>query len=212
MCVMFCRRMVWKSYILGYPWWKIFPQRCSFWCARGCVKKVSPSFLYESRRHWNHIFGSVVHSIWNVLFSRGKQTWGTTVVFGSCLWAGRTQSAGTARWGWWVWQTVETLHTFMHFILLLVHVLLIFLVSLTMFLLPLSDDFPESTGVKRIIQALNANVWSSVQMKDGAMTPVQSHVAPVFWIFNVSVNMYAFVLYDCSYLFVRTQSRLWSDE
>ncbi|XP_014912679.1 alpha- and gamma-adaptin-binding protein p34 [Poecilia latipinna] len=29
------------------------------------------------------------------------------------------------------------------------------------------DDFPESTGVKRIIQALNANVWSSVEMKDG---------------------------------------------
>ncbi|KAB5574901.1 hypothetical protein PHYPO_G00214440 [Pangasianodon hypophthalmus] len=28
------------------------------------------------------------------------------------------------------------------------------------------DDFPESTGVKRIIQALNANVWSSVEMKD----------------------------------------------
>lgn len=29
------------------------------------------------------------------------------------------------------------------------------------------DDFPESTGVKRIVQALNANVWSSVKMKDG---------------------------------------------
>ncbi|XP_075898681.1 alpha- and gamma-adaptin-binding protein p34 isoform X1 [Nelusetta ayraudi] len=29
------------------------------------------------------------------------------------------------------------------------------------------DDFPESTGVKRIVQALNANVWTSVQMKDG---------------------------------------------
>ncbi|KAK6309421.1 hypothetical protein J4Q44_G00208840 [Coregonus suidteri] len=28
------------------------------------------------------------------------------------------------------------------------------------------DDFPESTGVKRIVQALNANVWSSVEMKD----------------------------------------------
>ncbi|XP_051513082.1 alpha- and gamma-adaptin-binding protein p34-like [Myxocyprinus asiaticus] len=28
------------------------------------------------------------------------------------------------------------------------------------------DDFPESTGVKRIMQALNANVWSSVEMKD----------------------------------------------
>uniref|UniRef100_A0A8C1QZE2 Alpha and gamma adaptin binding protein n=1 Tax=Cyprinus carpio TaxID=7962 RepID=A0A8C1QZE2_CYPCA len=29
-----------------------------------------------------------------------------------------------------------------------------------------SDDFPESTGVNRIVQALNANVWSSVEMKD----------------------------------------------
>ncbi|TNN86947.1 Alpha- and gamma-adaptin-binding protein p34 [Liparis tanakae] len=29
------------------------------------------------------------------------------------------------------------------------------------------DDFPESTGVNRIVQALNANVWSSVEMKDG---------------------------------------------
>ncbi|XP_060932455.1 alpha- and gamma-adaptin-binding protein p34 [Limanda limanda] len=28
------------------------------------------------------------------------------------------------------------------------------------------DDFPESTGVKRIVQALNANVWSSMEMKD----------------------------------------------
>lgn len=36
-------------------------------------------------------------------------------------------------------------------------------------LLHISDDFPESTGVKRIIQALNANVWSSVEMKDGKL-------------------------------------------
>ncbi|XP_010862357.1 alpha- and gamma-adaptin-binding protein p34 [Esox lucius] len=28
------------------------------------------------------------------------------------------------------------------------------------------DDFPESTGLKRIVQALNANVWSSMEMKD----------------------------------------------
>ncbi|KAG8574951.1 hypothetical protein GDO81_009396 [Engystomops pustulosus] len=27
------------------------------------------------------------------------------------------------------------------------------------------DDFPESTGVTRIIQALNANIWSNVEMK-----------------------------------------------
>uniref|UniRef100_A0A8C6XMN0 Alpha and gamma adaptin binding protein n=1 Tax=Naja naja TaxID=35670 RepID=A0A8C6XMN0_NAJNA len=31
-----------------------------------------------------------------------------------------------------------------------------------------NDDFPESTGVKRIIQALNANVWSNVVMKNEA--------------------------------------------
>ncbi|XP_070233438.1 alpha- and gamma-adaptin-binding protein p34 isoform X1 [Bos mutus] len=28
------------------------------------------------------------------------------------------------------------------------------------------DDFPESTGVKRIVQALNANIWSNVVMKN----------------------------------------------
>ncbi|XP_006628802.1 alpha- and gamma-adaptin-binding protein p34 [Lepisosteus oculatus] len=28
------------------------------------------------------------------------------------------------------------------------------------------DDFPESTGVKRIVQALNANMWSNMEMKD----------------------------------------------
>lgn len=28
------------------------------------------------------------------------------------------------------------------------------------------DDFPESTGVKRIVQALNANVWSNAVMKN----------------------------------------------
>ncbi|XP_072258701.1 alpha- and gamma-adaptin-binding protein p34 [Pyxicephalus adspersus] len=28
------------------------------------------------------------------------------------------------------------------------------------------DDFPESTGVTRIVQALNANVWSNVEMKN----------------------------------------------
>ncbi|MBZ3870070.1 Alpha- and gamma-adaptin-binding protein p34 [Sciurus carolinensis] len=28
------------------------------------------------------------------------------------------------------------------------------------------DDFPESTGVKQIVQALNANVWSNAVMKN----------------------------------------------
>lgn len=37
----------------------------------------------------------------------------------------------------------------------------------TCVLLSLTDDFPESTGVKRIVQALNANVWSNVVMKNG---------------------------------------------
>ncbi|KAM9183347.1 alpha- and gamma-adaptin-binding protein p34 isoform 3-T3 [Dugong dugon] len=32
------------------------------------------------------------------------------------------------------------------------------------------DDFPESTGVKRIVQALNANVWSNVVMKNGSQS------------------------------------------
>lgn len=36
----------------------------------------------------------------------------------------------------------------------------------------LTDDFPESTGVKRIVQALNANVWTSMEMKDGEMTSI----------------------------------------
>ncbi|RXM95933.1 Alpha- and gamma-adaptin-binding protein p34 [Acipenser ruthenus] len=33
-----------------------------------------------------------------------------------------------------------------------------------------NDDFPESTGIKRIVQALNANVWSNMEMKDGMFT------------------------------------------
>ncbi len=40
------------------------------------------------------------------------------------------------------------------------------IILFTVFVYPI-DDFPESTGVKRIVQALNANVWSSVEMKDG---------------------------------------------
>lgn len=52
-----------------------------------------------------------------------------------------------------------------------------FVFSFTRSLLSLSDDFPESTGVKRIVQALNANVWSSVEMKDGAILPIQLPIA-----------------------------------
>ncbi|ELW62375.1 Alpha- and gamma-adaptin-binding protein p34, partial [Tupaia chinensis] len=62
------------------------------------------------------------------------------------------------------------------------------------------DDFPESTGVKRIVQALNANVWSNVVMKNdrsqgfsllnslaganhgvGAAGTCHSEVAKAFW-------------------------------
>ncbi|KAH0620113.1 hypothetical protein JD844_014724 [Phrynosoma platyrhinos] len=40
------------------------------------------------------------------------------------------------------------------------------------------DDFPESTGVKRIIQALNANVWSNVVMKnDSRLHPLPAERA-----------------------------------
>ncbi|KTF78226.1 hypothetical protein cypCar_00032782, partial [Cyprinus carpio] len=51
------------------------------------------------------------------------------------------------------------------------------------------DDFPESTGVKRIVQALNANVWSSVEMKDDKASSLPHEqrkvhaekVAKAFW-------------------------------
>lgn len=72
----------------------------------------------------------------------------------------------------------------------IVHVLLIFVFSLTLSLLPLSDDFPESTGVKRIIQALNANVWSSVKMKDGEMTPMQLPIALLLYLIYLYASMY----------------------
>lgn len=70
----------------------------------------------------------------------------------------------------------------------------------------LSDDFPESTGVKRIVQALNANVWTSVQMKDGEVT---SH-----WNSTLdfeSCSLYVHWRWIVSVL-VRTQSRLWSND
>lgn len=50
----------------------------------------------------------------------------------------------------------------------------------------LLDDFPESTGIKRIIQALNANVWSNVMMKDGEITTVSCNVYVVYaWLMSV---------------------------
>lgn len=53
-------------------------------------------------------------------------------------------------------------------------------------LLSLLDDFPESTGIKRIIQALNANVWSNVMMKDGEITTVSCNVYVVYaWLMSV---------------------------
>lgn len=55
-----------------------------------------------------------------------------------------------------------------HIYIIILHVLSV---------LSLSDDFPESTGVKRIVQALNANVWSSVEMKDGESTNTITYCA-----------------------------------
>lgn len=64
--------------------------------------------------------------------------------------------------------------------------------------LPSSDDFPESTGVKRIVQALNANVWSSVEMKDGEMTsPVQLPIA-----LSPDFIIYLYVCMACDSLYL----------
>ncbi|OCT86732.1 hypothetical protein XELAEV_18020421mg [Xenopus laevis] len=41
------------------------------------------------------------------------------------------------------------------------------------------DDFPESTGVTRIVQALNANVWSNVEMKSEQAFGMFSSLAAV---------------------------------
>ncbi|KAM4747860.1 alpha- and gamma-adaptin-binding protein p34 [Rhinophrynus dorsalis] len=41
------------------------------------------------------------------------------------------------------------------------------------------DDFPESTGVTRIVQALNANVWSNVEMKSEQAFGIFSSLAAV---------------------------------
>ncbi|OCT89843.1 alpha- and gamma-adaptin-binding protein p34 isoform X2 [Xenopus laevis] len=41
------------------------------------------------------------------------------------------------------------------------------------------DDFPESTGVARIVQALNANVWSNVEMKSEQAFGIFSSLAAV---------------------------------
>ncbi|KAM8973107.1 alpha- and gamma-adaptin-binding protein p34 [Pelodytes ibericus] len=41
------------------------------------------------------------------------------------------------------------------------------------------DDFPESTGVTRIVQALNANVWSNVEMKSEQAFGIFSSLASV---------------------------------
>nr|XP_026647035.1 alpha- and gamma-adaptin-binding protein p34 isoform X2 [Zonotrichia albicollis] len=41
------------------------------------------------------------------------------------------------------------------------------------------DDFPESTGVQRIVQALNANVWSNVVMK--GVQARREGAVPVGW-------------------------------
>lgn len=100
--------------------------------------------------------------VW-VLFGccRSQQTWSSAVVFGSWLWAGGAQPPGVTRWGWWAKEQFNNNNKNN-----LINLILAFLCCI------LLDDFPESTGIKRIIQALNANVWSNVKMKDGEETVV----------------------------------------
>lgn len=74
-------------------------------------------------------------------------------------------------------------------------------------LLPISDDFPESTGVKRIVQALNANVWSSVEMKDGEMT-----LTCIVAYSPKDLMSFYVCMIDHLYLSYRAQSGIWSDE
>lgn len=74
---------------------------------------------------------SLWYGMWNFYFySRGHQTWGTTVVFVSHLWTGGAQSTGSARWGWWVLQTIEITISPISFILYF-HILLIHTVFVT---------------------------------------------------------------------------------
>lgn len=92
-------------------------------------------------------------------YSRGHQTWSTAVVFGSCFWTGGAQPTGAARWRWLVFTGIRKYNT--------ANIYIHLIWDFWLFVFPSSDDFPESTGVKRIVQALNANVWSSVEMKEG---------------------------------------------
>lgn len=126
--------------------------------------------------------------MWNLFYSRGNQTWSTTVVFGPRLWTGGAQSTRAARWRWWVLQTVQMTTPTLTFIIYFALLVCSFLVSL----LPLSDDFPESTGVKRIVQALNANVWSSVEMKDGEMAPLKQLLLSLFTLHLCMYGMWQF--------------------
>lgn len=171
-CVV-CRRVAWKSWIHGYQWWKIFLQRCSSWCVTGSVKTVS---LCSSA--WNEsdtrAFANVQWvGIWNPFPDSGvtrhdAQQWCLAHAFELVELNpqelpdedGEFGQEGESR----VRDCNECIHIYCTW-----HVL-----SHTRFCC-LLDDFPESTGVKRIVQALNANVWTSVQMKDGE---VASHWRP----------------------------------
>lgn len=77
-------------------------------------------------------------NVWHLkcdLYSRGHQTWSTTVVFGSRLWAGGAQSSRVARWGWWgyVLQTPQKLHN---------SILLVFYICILTFTLPFFSFSP----------------------------------------------------------------------
>lgn len=67
------------------------------------------------------------------LCCRSHQTWSAAVVFGSCIWARRTQSSGAPRWGWWVSQMGEMSSDITQIYISILCVLIIFSPAFTLF-------------------------------------------------------------------------------
>lgn len=68
-----------------------------------------------------------VHNTANLcLFSRRHKAWSTAVVFSSCIWACGAQSTGTARWGWWVQQKVQSILIFTFFGIYFIYLFMLF--------------------------------------------------------------------------------------
>lgn len=146
------------------------------------MKTVSSSVLWATLEQTVRYF-----KILNLFpSSRGNKTWSTPVVSGSCLWVGGAQSSGAAWWRWWLLLHYLYIPIKKWFVQLLFKVgfQALWVIVLTLYVFACfytqSDDFPESTGVKRIVQALNANVWTSVEMKDGERKP-QMHFQKSTW-------------------------------